>query len=204
MDGVFVFDHLWAIGRPSRPATPAIALLGALCTGTTTCRIGSLVARVGLVPTEVMVSELLTIQHLSSGRLIAGIGTGDSKSAAENLAFGISFEPADRRRSLVRSVGRRLSDGGVEVWVGGGSARTNEVAREEGFALNLWGASPERVRSAAAAAGTGTVTWAGPAPPAGELRSHLERIKAAGASWAVYAWGLDLVELARARGPVER
>jgi prepilin signal peptidase PulO-like enzyme (type II secretory pathway) len=33
LDGVFVFDHLWPMGQPHRPATHSQALLGALAAG---------------------------------------------------------------------------------------------------------------------------------------------------------------------------
>ena len=44
LDGVFVFDHLWPIGRPDRPALHALELLGALAAETRSLTIGSMVA----------------------------------------------------------------------------------------------------------------------------------------------------------------
>jgi alkanesulfonate monooxygenase SsuD/methylene tetrahydromethanopterin reductase-like flavin-dependent oxidoreductase (luciferase family) len=190
LDGVFVFDHLWPLGRPDRPALSAFPLLGALTASTERVRIGTLVARVGLVPDDVLVAELLSLHRMAPGRLVAGLGTGDAKSAAENRSYGIAYEPAHRRRRALRSCARRLRDGGVTVWVGGGSVATGEVAVELGVALNLWEGRPE----ALSAWGARTeVTWAGPVPSeasseASALARWLGEIARAGATWAVCAW----------------
>src|SRR5271169_153104 len=98
LDGVFVFDHLWPLGRPDRPALASFPLLGAVAAVTETVALGPLVARVGLVPDEVLVAELASLSHMAPGRLIAGIGTGDAMSAPENQAYGIAFADAGTRR----------------------------------------------------------------------------------------------------------
>ena len=68
---------------------------------------------------------------MAPGRLIAGLGTGDSKSAAENLAFGIPFDPPDDAPGgAARLRAPTCSAAGIPVWVGGGSAATVELAVE--------------------------------------------------------------------------
>jgi alkanesulfonate monooxygenase SsuD/methylene tetrahydromethanopterin reductase-like flavin-dependent oxidoreductase (luciferase family) len=117
IDGVFCFDHLWPMGQPDRPAISSAPLLGAMAASTSTIVVGTLVARVGLVPDEVLVAVLASLSSLSTGRLIAGIGTGDHLSRDENLAYGLPFASADERRSslaVVASAVRRL---GIPVWV---------------------------------------------------------------------------------------
>jgi alkanesulfonate monooxygenase SsuD/methylene tetrahydromethanopterin reductase-like flavin-dependent oxidoreductase (luciferase family) len=205
LHGVFVFDHLWPLGQPERPALSAFPLLGAVAAVTNRIALGTLVARVGLVPDDVLLAELLSLERLAPGRLVAGLGTGDSKSAPENLAYGIAYTSADHRRLQLRAVGRRLRDAGVPVWVGGGSPATSELAADLGVALNLWGAQP----SALAAVSPRTeVTWAGPVPA--ELSPLLEwlgEIDGAGAMWAVCAWPVPLEVLAEAgamRGDLDR
>jgi alkanesulfonate monooxygenase SsuD/methylene tetrahydromethanopterin reductase-like flavin-dependent oxidoreductase (luciferase family) len=196
LHGVFVFDHLWPLGQPGRPALSAFPLLGAVVAATDRICVGPLVARVGLVPDEVLVAEVLSLARLAPGRVVAGLGTGDEKSAAENLSYGIAFEPADRRRLSLRAVGRRLRDAGVPVWVGGGSTATTGIAAELGVTLNLWGAQPSAL--AAVRAG-GEVTWAGPVPS--ELPALLEwlgEIDGAGAAWAVCAGPVPMEVLAEA------
>ena len=66
-------------------------------------------ARIGLVPDEVLVAVLSSLSVMSEGRMIAGLGTGDHLSRAENEAFGIPFEPADERRSRLLAVGTAVA-----------------------------------------------------------------------------------------------
>ncbi|HUY64873.1 MAG TPA: LLM class flavin-dependent oxidoreductase [Acidimicrobiales bacterium] len=196
LDGVFVYDHLWPMGRPDRPALSAFPLLGALAAVTRRVCFGPLVARVGLVPEDVLVAELLSLHHMAPGRLVAALGTGDDKSRAENLAYGIAYPPADERRLALRRCATRLRDAGVTVWVGGGSSATGELAAELGVALNLWEGQPAAL---AAWQQRGEVTWAGPVPDdvPGAAR-WLDEVRRAGATWAVCAWPSSLEVLAEA------
>lgn len=195
-DGAFVFDHLWPMGRPDRPALSAFPLLGALLAVTSTLRLGPLVARVGLVPDDVLVAEVVSLERMAPGRIIAGLGTGDAKSAAENLAFGIPYPPADERRLSLRSCAQRLRDRGIPVWIGGGSAATTLIAAELGVAVNLWEGQPAAL---AALQTSCEVTWAGPVTgDVAAMAEWLSEIRRAGASWAVCAWPASLEELAEA------
>ena len=132
LDGVFVFDHLWPIGQPDKPVLPAVPLLGALAVETRRVWLASFVARVGLKPDAVLVHELASVARMAPRRFIAGLGTGDRMSAAENLAFGVSFPPAAERRESLRRCCRDLGGLGVPTWVGvgAGSAATRAVAVE--------------------------------------------------------------------------
>ena len=59
--------------------------------------LGTLVARVGLVPDAVLVHSLVTLHRMTGGRFIAALGTGDSLNREENEAYGVPFAPvADR------------------------------------------------------------------------------------------------------------
>ena len=138
IDAVFCFDHLWPMGQPGRPAISSGPLLGALAASTSTITVGTLVARIGLLPDDVLVAELSSLATLSRGRLIAGMGTGDHLSRAENDAYGIPFEPASERRVRLASVAARVRDEGIPVWIGGGLPRTVELARTLSVAVNLW------------------------------------------------------------------
>ena len=156
LDGVFVFDHLWPMGAPERPALSAFPVLGALLGATERVCVGPLVARVGLVPDELLVAELVSLATMAPRRVIAGLGTGDRKSAAENLAYGVPFDPADDRRLALGRVAEALLGAGVPVWVGGGSTATTEMAVELGAAVNLWEGQPAAL---AALRSRCEVTW---------------------------------------------
>ncbi len=197
IDGVFCFDHLWPIGQPDRPALSSAPLLGAVAAITSSISVGSLVARVGLVPDEVLVAVVSSLSLISKGRMIAGIGPGDHLSRPENEAFGLPFESADARRTRLVSVGAAIQERGIQVWVGGGHPKTVEAARELGAVVNLWEGDPLRVAELTAAGME--VTWGGPvAPSVQETAGRLFELAAAGATWAVCAWPESLESVARA------
>jgi hypothetical protein len=193
LDGIFVYDHVWPMGRPDLPAIWAFSLLGALAATTSQVHLGTLVARVGLVPDEVLLAELRSVASLAPGRLVAGLGTGDSKSAAELEAFGIPYEPVAIRRERLREVASVLLEEGLvdveHLWVGAGARETNEVARALGVTLNLWEAPVARL-SQLQEEWSGRLTWGGSLGTrhGPEHVAHtLERLWGAGASWVVCA-----------------
>lgn len=183
LDGVFVFDHLWPMAQPDRPAIHSQILLGALAAETSRIRIGSFVARVGLVPDAVLVNALGTVGRMIGDRLIAGVGAGDKLSAGENRAYGVPFESADVRLAAVGRVCDDLRAKGIETWVGGRSAATRDVALAHADARNLWDAPVEEVAAEREAA----VTWGGLVRPEHDLDVLLAGLAAAGATWAVVA-----------------
>ena len=197
IDGVFCFDHLWPMGQPGRPALSSGPLLGALVASTSTIRVGTLVARIGLLPDEVLVEVLCGVQSLSGGRLVAGIGTGDRLSREENEAYGIPFESADVRRERLGSVATVVAAAGVPVWLGGGRPEMVALARATGAAVNVWQLGAEPV--AALAAQGVEVTWGGPVgTTVGEASAVLGAVAGAGATWAVCAWPDSLEVVAEA------
>jgi alkanesulfonate monooxygenase SsuD/methylene tetrahydromethanopterin reductase-like flavin-dependent oxidoreductase (luciferase family) len=201
IDGVFVYDHLWPMGRPDRPALAPFPLLGAIAARTSTLYLGTLVARVGVTPAEVLVSEFMALDHLAPGRVIAALGTGDHLSFNENLAYGLVVGPAADRREMVRMCAAALLDGGLEVWVGGLARPTVAVAEEVGAIPNFWQASFDRVAEQGV---RGPVTWSGMADPHGDsgqvdksaLTAIVEAFANAGATWTVFGWPVDLAGLA--------
>lgn len=183
--GVFCFDHLWPMGAPGKPAIEPFPVLGRLSAETTTLRLGTLVARIGLVPDEVLVGEFRTLAALSGGRSVAALGTGDSLSAEENLAYGIEFAPVTRRRAALKRVASALVGEGIEVWIGAGGDATNAIARDAGATLNVFNVPVDTV---AMLAKEGPVSWAGPLPKRRSSAVELLRtLAAAGATWAVVA-----------------
>jgi len=215
LDGVFAFDHLWPLGRPDRPALQSTVLLGALAGETERVVLGTLVARVGLVPDAVLVHQLVTLGRITGpDRWIAAVGTGDRANRDENRAYGVPFPPAAERLGRLIRVVRALRAAGVRTWVGGLSPAVVRAAREaDGW--NGWGISVARLAEyAGELAGAGTeVTWAGqvrvgdPAPPeprpgrspgrpstssvvtgtVDDLARHLGAVASTGATWAVCA-----------------
>ena len=165
LDGVFVFDHLWRGDEPNqRPALECFALLGAVAAETTRIQVGTLVARATLRPPATLANCFLTAQRVSGGRLIAGIGAGDSHSRAENEAFGLDFGTMDDRITALHDSVRATKGGDYPVWVGGRAAPVRQiVAIADGW--NGWGGTPDEFAADVAlvreVAPEATITWGG-------------------------------------------
>ena len=197
IDGVFCFDHLWPMGQPGRPAISSGPLLGALVASTTSIAVGTLVARIGLLPDDVLVEVLCGVHAMSGGRFVAGIGTGDRLSREENEAYGIPFETAAVRRERVGSVAAAVIGAGVPVWLGGGRPEMVALARSTGAAINIWQVDVDPVMDLVAQ--DIEVTWGGPVgDTVEEATAMLGKVAAAGATWAVCAWPKSLEVVAEA------
>ena len=210
LDGVFVFDHLWPMHQPERPALHSMTLLGALAGETDRVTLGPLVARVGLVPDAVLVHALVTMHRMIGERFVAGLGTGDSHNRDENVAYGVPFRPkAERLHALIECCGR-LRTAGVRVWVGGGSADVRAVAGEWADEWNAWGGDlalfEERAATVSVPANWGGQVLVARTPEEAadklarhgtrpglvhgtvdDLAAHLRALAAAGATWAICA-----------------
>jgi len=202
LHGVFVFDHLWPMGNPSRPAMSVQPTAAAVLARTEHIAVGTLVSRIGLLPDEVVVAGLLSLHNIGGNRFIAGIGTGDKASSDENNRLGLPYHGPAVRRDRLRRVAEQLRGAGVECWVGGGAPATNKLARDTGATLNLWGVTPESVQAEVGLGGQ--VSWAGAlGKDRGLAAETLRRIAGAGATWAVWGWPKSIdavVEVADAAG----
>ncbi len=200
IDGVFAYDHLYPMGSPDRPALAPFPILARVAVEHPQLFVGTLVARVGLVATDVLAAEFAALDVLSPGHAICAAGTGDRLSAEENVAWGIPVGSAGDRRRALEDLASTLLSAGRQVWIGGGAAPTLEMAERIGATVNLWGASPEAV---AAQAQRTAVTWAGNAPSAEsdvDLGALVSGLRGAGATWAVFGGPVDLGRLAMVSG----
>lgn len=192
LDGVFVFDHLWPLGRPDRPALHGHTLAAALLATTSRLCVGTLVARVGLLPDAVLANQFTTLARMAGGRLVAGLGVGDALSRPENLAVGVPFRPREERLASLVDVSRRLRARGITTWVGGHSTTVRAIGRAEADAVNVWGVPPDALAGMAAEEReAGALTWAGQVDLStsgvAEVADLLRTVSAAGATWAVVA-----------------
>jgi len=226
LDGVFVFDHLWPLHQPDRPALHSLALLGALVAETERVTLGSFMARISVLPDAVLVHTLASLHRMLEGRFIAGLGTGDRFNQDENLAYGLGYAPAEERAGHVAACCRRLREVGVWTMVGGTSVTVRRIAAHEADAWNAWGVSLEEFATMAAdvrAQGGGAVevTWGGQIlvgrddvhaaeklerhgarhnlvhGTVDDLRTHLRALADAGATWAICS-PLDIGDAAEA------
>jgi alkanesulfonate monooxygenase SsuD/methylene tetrahydromethanopterin reductase-like flavin-dependent oxidoreductase (luciferase family) len=101
-DGFFVWDHVtWLRADPQPVADPWI-LLTAVALATTRLRLGTMVTPVARRRPAKLARETVTLDRLSGGRLILGVGLGTPLDD-EFVAVG---EPGDPKR-----VARRLDEG---------------------------------------------------------------------------------------------
>jgi alkanesulfonate monooxygenase SsuD/methylene tetrahydromethanopterin reductase-like flavin-dependent oxidoreductase (luciferase family) len=171
--GGFLFDHLWPLGQPDRPAlecwTTLAALAGRLSAlageedgpsqasrptpaeGPQRFRLGTLVTRAGLRSSALLAHMARTVGSVAGAPPIVGIGTGDAGNRPENEAFGIPYhvDPTKRGAELLRAIDAlRGPLGGTPappVWVGGTSHRAHGLAGRVADGWNGWGLHPDEL-----------------------------------------------------------
>jgi alkanesulfonate monooxygenase SsuD/methylene tetrahydromethanopterin reductase-like flavin-dependent oxidoreductase (luciferase family) len=120
--GGFVFDHLWPLGAPERPALECWTMLAAVAAATRggpegsgepqggapenrVFRVGTLVTRAGLRSPGLVARMAGTVGQVAGAPPIIGVGRGDRANRAENLAYGLPFgDPGERAAALEATV----------------------------------------------------------------------------------------------------
>lgn len=94
-DGVFVWDHLQWSPEVRPPVHDPWVLLGAIALATERVRIGTLVTPLTRRRLQVVAKHLLTLDHLSAGRVTFAVGLGEPQQ--EDFAdFGDEDDPKTR------------------------------------------------------------------------------------------------------------
>jgi probable F420-dependent oxidoreductase len=132
VDTLWVWDHMYPLyGPPDGPHYEAVSILAAMAVETSTARIGSLVASVAYRNPEQYAYTMATIDQLSGGRAILGIGAGWFERDYQEYGYDFGDAPA-RLRELARALPRikeRLSKvvpqprGTMPIMIGGGGER---------------------------------------------------------------------------------
>jgi len=174
-DAISVPDHVLqnqVAGGPASPMFEAYTLLGALAMRTSSARLLALVSPVTLRSPGVLAKAVTTLDVLSGGRAVLGIGAG--WDAAEHEAYGIPFpgigerfDRLDETLAICRALFRdqrasvagtfyqvreafnspRPVAGTIPVLVaGGGERRTLDLVARYGDACNVFGGDPAVVR----------------------------------------------------------
>jgi alkanesulfonate monooxygenase SsuD/methylene tetrahydromethanopterin reductase-like flavin-dependent oxidoreductase (luciferase family) len=179
-DSIWVPDDAPGIGLRDRPRFEAYTLLGALATGTRSARLGALVTSVTSRPPSLLAKQVTTLDLLSSGRAVLGVGAGrhdprdvDPREASvslterfERLEEALKVFHAMFTEDPVHFEGRhyRLEDavnrphpvqqGGPPMLIGGnGEDRTLRLVANFAEACNLSGDLPTIRRMLSALAG---------------------------------------------------
>lgn len=97
--GIWVADHYMPNTGDERvdpgPTHECWSMLAALAVATSTARIGPLVAPTSVHHPALLANRAATIDHLSNGRMVLGLGAGWQIN--EHRAYGIELEPPGRR-----------------------------------------------------------------------------------------------------------
>jgi alkanesulfonate monooxygenase SsuD/methylene tetrahydromethanopterin reductase-like flavin-dependent oxidoreductase (luciferase family) len=111
VDLITIEDHLLSSsGDLTGAQYECWALLSLLAASTTTASIGALVSPVGFRPAGLTAKAAVTLDHISHGRFVLGLGTG--WFAAEHREFGFPFPAYSERLDTMAATVRRCR----EVW----------------------------------------------------------------------------------------
>ena len=114
-DSLWVGDHLLYRDRGAEPVGPweAWSLLAALATTTRRVEIGPLVACLGFHNPAMLAKKAATVEEISGGRLVLGVGAGWNE--AEFAAFGFPFDHrVDRFAEAFTIIRTLLRDGAID------------------------------------------------------------------------------------------
>ena len=110
-DSIWIGDHYLYRndGRPERGPWEAWTLLAGLATVTQRVKLGPLVACLGFHDPAVLAKMAATVDEISGGRLIFGMGAGWNRTEFD--AFGIPYDRRASRFEEAFEIVRRLLDG---------------------------------------------------------------------------------------------
>ena len=108
-DGFFLWDHVLFTMFGNAPIGDPWITLAAMATATERIRLGTLVTPVPRRRPWMLARELTTLDHLSHGRMVLGVGIGEDRFGREYSAFG---EPSGAATHAV------MLDEGLDVITG--------------------------------------------------------------------------------------
>jgi probable F420-dependent oxidoreductase len=102
VDSITLWDHFYPLsGDPAGTHFEAWTLLSALACDTRRAQIGVMVSAIAYRNPDLLADMARTVDHLSNGRVILGIGAGNSQRDHE--AFGYGWRPPGERLRELRA-----------------------------------------------------------------------------------------------------
>jgi alkanesulfonate monooxygenase SsuD/methylene tetrahydromethanopterin reductase-like flavin-dependent oxidoreductase (luciferase family) len=118
LDGLFRSDHYRAIGRDDpNGSLDAWATLAALAARTSKIRLGSMVSPVTFRPASVLAKNVVTVDHISGGRVELGIGAGwyEIEHRTYGFPFGTAAERLDELDRQLAEIVRQWTEAD-DIW----------------------------------------------------------------------------------------
>ena len=185
LDSVWVFDHL-LFRRPDDPATRGIwecwTTLAALAEATTRVELGTIVLCLPFRNPALLAKMAVTLDEVSGGRLILGLGSGWHKPEFE--AFGYPFDHlASRFEEGLKIIAPLLREGQVDFrgqyYAAANCAIVPRGPRAGGPPILVAASGPRMLGLAAEHADMWNTAWYGTVDGVAESRAALERACAA-------------------------
>jgi len=163
-----IWDHFYCATDDRDPHFEAVALLGALASETKNLRLGCMVFAAPYRNLGLLAKSLITLNHLSGGRIEPGLGAGWHEP--EFRAFGYEFPPIKERMDMLSEgmrvmrsfIDNEVTDfhgkyfnftnaymnprpvGQLPLWIGGrGERRTARLAARHADGWNIAYVSPD-------------------------------------------------------------
>jgi len=156
-EGLFRSDHYLSLSDPERGSLDAWATLAALAARTGDLRLGTLVSPVTFRAASVLAKNVVTVDHVSGGRVEVGLGAGWME--AEHARFGFGFPPLGERMAMLETQleavrrhfetehPRPVQPGGPPIIMGGQARpRSAALAARHADEYNTVGATVEECR----------------------------------------------------------
>ena len=155
VDVIFNWDHFFPLyGDPDGKHFECWTMLGAWAEQTSRVEIGALVTCNSYRNPELLADMARTVDHISGGRLILGIGAGWFEKDYDQFGyeFGIAGSRIAELASALPRIRARLAAGNpaptrdIPILIGGGGEKkTLRLVAQYGDACNLFSSTPEEV-----------------------------------------------------------
>jgi F420-dependent oxidoreductase-like protein len=173
LEGIWVFDHLKALyGDPKGPSMEGWTLLAGLARETSRVRLGTLVTGMTYRHPSMLAAEVVTVDHLSNGRVECAVGAAWNEAEHRELGFPFPSlrDRMDRLEEAVQVLRKLFTEDDVTfdgrhyrlenatfnpkpiqrphppIWIGGeGRSRTLPIAGRYADAWHGWADNAEEL-----------------------------------------------------------